>query len=81
MTCGTTTTKIPGMTPNHAYAVLGYDESRDLIRCWNPHGDTTTVKGDASPANGYPLKDGVFEMPLPVFVKEFSGLAFELLPK
>lgn len=81
MTCGTTATKIPGMTPNHAYAVLGYDESKDLVRCWNPHGDTTTVKGDASPATGYPLKDGVFEMPLPVFVKEFAGLAFELLPK
>lgn len=81
MTCGTTSTKIPGITPNHAYAVLGYDAATDLIRCWNPHGDTTTIKGEPSPANGYPLKDGVFEMPLPVFVKEFAGLAFELLPK
>lgn len=80
MTCGTITTKIPGITPNHAYAVLGYDAVTDLIRCWNPHGDTTKAKGDPSPENGYPLKDGVFEMPLPVFVKEFSGLAFELLP-
>ena len=80
MTCGTITTKIPGITPNHAYAVLGYDAGTDNIRCWNPHGDTTKIKGEPGPENGYPLTDGVFEMPLPVFVKEFSGLAFELLP-
>lgn len=81
ITCGTTTTKVPGITPNHAYAVLGYDPATDKIRCWNPHGDTTTIKGEPGPENGYPLTDGIFELPLPVFVKEFSGLAFEVLPK
>lgn len=80
MTCGTTTTNIPGVTPNHAYAVLGYDPSCDTIRCWNPHGTTTSFKGEPGPAKGYPMTDGIFEMPLPVFVKEFSGLAFEVLP-
>lgn len=81
MTCGTLKTTIPGITPGHAYAVLSYDRGKDLIRLWNPHGDTRTVKGDPSPENGYPTTDGIFDMPLPVFVKEFAGLAFEILPK
>ncbi len=46
MTCGTLKTTIPGITPNHAYAVLGYDSATDQIRLWNPHGDTTKVKGE-----------------------------------
>lgn len=81
MTCGTLKTTIPGMTPGHAYAVLGYEAGTDHIRVWNPHGDTRTLKGDPSPTNGYAMTDGVFEMPLTVFVKEFAGLAFEILPK
>jgi hypothetical protein len=81
MTCGTLKTTIPGMTPGHAYAVLGYDDSQDQIRIWNPHGDTRTLKGEPGPANGYAMTDGIFEMPLTAFVKEFAGLAFEILPK
>lgn len=81
MTCGTLKATIPGITPGHAYAVLSYDESNDHIRLWNPHGDTRTLKGEPGPANGYAMTDGVFDMPLPVFVKEFAGLAFEILPK
>ncbi|GEP45770.1 C2 family cysteine protease [Brevifollis gellanilyticus] len=81
MTCGTVKATIPGITPGHAYAVLSYDAEKDLIRVWNPHGDTRTIKGEPGPANGYPMTDGVFDMPLPVFVKEFAGLAFEILPK
>jgi hypothetical protein len=80
MTCGTLKTKIPSITPNHAYAVLGYDGAKDLIKLWNPHGDTTTIDGLPSPLKGYPMTDGIFEMPLTVFVKEFAGLAFEILP-
>lgn len=80
MTCGTLKTTIPGITPNHAYAVLSYDRGTDHIRLWNPHGDTTQVKGQPGPETGYPLTDGIFELPLTVFVKEFAGLAFELLP-
>lgn len=80
MTCGTLKTKIPGITPNHAYAILGYDAATDRIRLWNPHGDTRSVKGEPGPANGYPMEHGVFEMPLTVFVKEFAGTAYEILP-
>jgi hypothetical protein len=80
MTCGTLKTTVPGITPNHAYAVLSYAAANDCIRVWNPHGDNREVKGEPGPELGYPMKDGVLELPLTVFVKEFSGLAFEVLP-
>ncbi len=79
MTCGTLKTRIPGITPNHAYAVLGYEADSDFIELWNPHGDTRTVKGEPGVENGYALKNGIFNMPLTEFVKEFAGLAFEVL--
>ena len=80
MTCGTLTSTIPGLTPNHAYAILSYDSATDVIRVWNPHGDTREVKGEPGPKNGYPIQDGIFEMPLTVFVKEFAGTAYEIVP-
>ncbi len=80
MTCGTLKTTIPGITPNHAYAILGFDSATDVIRLWNPHGDTKQVKAEPGPQNGYPITDGIFEMPLTVFVKEFAGTAYEVLP-
>lgn len=79
MTCGTLNTTIPGITPNHAYAILSYDAAADTIRVWNPHGDTREVKGEPGPESGYPIKDGIFELPLTVFVKEFSGTAYEIV--
>jgi len=38
------------------------------------------VKGEPGPKNGYPIRDGIFELPLTVFVKEFSGTAYEIVP-
>jgi hypothetical protein len=81
MTCGTLKTNLPGITPNHAYAILSYDKSTDVIRVWNPHGDTRMLKGEPGPKNGYPMQDGIFELPLTVFVKEFSGTAYEIVPR
>lgn len=81
MTCGTLKTKIPGITPNHAYAVLGYDAETDHLQIWNPHGDDRVLSDAPGVKEGYSMKDGVFEMPLLVFVKEFAGLAFEVLPE
>lgn len=81
MTCGTLKTRVPGMTPNHAYAILSFDQASDSIRLWNPHGDNREVKGEPGPENGYPMIDGVFQMPLSVFVQEFSGTAFEIYPE
>ena len=80
MTTGTLKTSIPGITPNHAYAILSYDAASDTLRLWNPHGDTTQPKGPPGPEHGYPMKDGIFEMPLLNFIKEFAGTAYEVLP-
>lgn len=77
MTCGTEKTTTPGLTPNHAYAVLGFDAGTDTIRLWNPHGSTFTPKGAPGLEHGYPIADGVFNMPLPEFVEQFAGLAVE----
>ncbi|MCW3094717.1 MAG: hypothetical protein JWL77_335 [Chthonomonadaceae bacterium] len=77
ITCGTLKTTTPGITPNHAYAVLGYEEKTDTLRLWNPHGDDFMPKGTESLEHGYARKGGVFSLPLSDFVMQFSGVAFE----
>lgn len=77
MTCGTEKTTTPGLTPNHAYAVLGYDPDADTIQLWNPHGSNFVPQGEPGLECGYPRTDGVFSMPLPDFVEQFAGLAVE----
>ena len=77
MTCGTLKTTTPGLTPNHAYAVLDYDASSDSVTLWNPHGGKFSPKGPANVKNGYPQQDGILKVPVPDFVQQFSGMAFE----
>lgn len=77
ITCGTAKPTTPGITPNHAYAILGYDEKTDTLRIWNPHGDNFTPKGMEGLEHGYARKGGVFSIPLPDFVMQFVGVAFE----
>jgi hypothetical protein len=77
MTCGTLKTTTPGLTSNHAYAVLDYDAKTDAVTLWNPHGGKFTPKGAPGLENGYPEKDGVFQIPVRDFVQQFSGMAFE----
>jgi len=80
VTCGTGRTsgiKVPGIHRNHAYAVLGYDSSRDAIRIWNPHGQKFTPKGSPGLEYGYSTSHGQFNMPLADFVQVFAGVAFE----
>jgi hypothetical protein len=77
ITCGTVKTTTPGITPNHAYAVLSYDEKTDTLRLWNPHGDDFTPKGPEGLEHGYARKGGVFSLPFSDFVMQFSGVAFE----
>jgi hypothetical protein len=79
MTCGTLKTTTPGLTPNHAYAVLDYEPETDSVKLWNPHGGKFTPKGPAGLTNGYPEKDGMFSLPTSAFVRQFSGMAFETL--
>lgn len=81
MTCGTTTVGVPGLTPNHAYAVLDYDQKTDEVVLWNPHGDDFTPKGKAGATHGYPKKSGVFRMPLTDWIVHFTGMAYEVRAK
>ncbi|HLX63201.1 MAG TPA: C2 family cysteine protease [Planctomycetota bacterium] len=77
MTCGTITPTTPGLTPNHAYAILDYDEKTDAVQLWNPHGNNFTPKGEPGLLNGYLHKNGIASIPLADFVQQFSGMAFE----
>jgi hypothetical protein len=69
--------KVPGILGNHAYAILGYDSETDVATLWNPHGADFKPKGDAGLANGYPMRGGRFEVPLPQLVEFFGGFSFE----
>jgi len=79
VTTGTLQPALPGLRSNHAYAVIGYDAATDEIRVWDPHGDTFTPRGVAGSESGFPREHGISTLPLPIFVTQFSGLAFEIL--
>jgi hypothetical protein len=67
----------PAMTPSHAYAVLGFDADRDVVRLWNPHGNAFAPAGPPGLAAGYPTRGGRFDMPLADFARVFCFLAYE----
>jgi hypothetical protein len=76
--CSTTHAEMPpGISGNHMYAVLGFDRSSELVRVWNPHGNTFTPKGPPGLEAGYVVQNGVFEVPLAEFVQIFSSLTYE----
>ena len=50
----------PAIVVGHAYAVLNYDEAKDLITLWNPHGNDFKPVGPEGFINGYETKGGVF---------------------
>ncbi len=68
---------VPGISPNHAYALLEYDVARDEMLIWNPHGNTFKPKGASGLQYGYPTAGGKFRVPLPELVRIFRGLSFE----
>lgn len=67
----------PGVSPNHAYAILGFDEASDRVKLWNPHGNTFKPKGAVGIEHGYATKGGIFEVPLDEFVRVFSAMTVE----
>jgi hypothetical protein len=67
----------PGINGSHAYAILGYDRGTDVVKLWNPHGNTFHPKGAPGLQNGYPTKAGHFEMPLTELGRVFNGVTIE----
>ncbi len=78
MVCATVKPSTPGLTPEHAYAVLNYDSESDAITLWNPHGNNFKPKGPAGLTNGYPTTNGVFTMALSDLTSQFNRVVFEL---
>ena len=69
--------KTPGITPDHAYAILGYDKETDLVHVWNPHGNNFTPKGPDGLQNGYTTKTGQFDITLKDLLQIFKDVTFE----
>jgi Calpain family cysteine protease len=73
--------KTPGITPGHAYAILGYDKKADVCHVWNPHGNNFTPKGSDGLQNGYTTKRGEFDIPLKDLVQIFADVNIETRDK
>jgi hypothetical protein len=69
----------PGISGNHAYAILAFDAAKDEVKIWNPHGNSFKPKGEAGIKNGFPTSRGVFTVPLTEVVRIFRGATFETL--
>jgi hypothetical protein len=76
MSCGTPNEKVelpPGIAGGHCYAVMGFNQAKDTVNIWNPWSNNFQPKSEpAGLANGYPIKDGRFDVPLADFVKIFG---------
>lgn len=62
---------------DHVYAILGFDQSTDMVTIWNPWGDDFTPKGPQGLQNGYTRRHGVFKMPLGEFMEVYWVLSIE----
>ena len=69
--------KTPSITPDHAYAILGFDSNTDLVHVWNPHGNNFTPKGPDGLQNGYVTKRGAFDIPLKDLIQIFTYVSIE----
>ncbi len=77
MVCTTGQSRTPGLPSNHAWAVIGWDNTTDLVTVWNPHGGNFRPSGSAGPVHGYPASQGISRIPLEDFVRLYSGMARE----
>ncbi len=69
--------KPPGISLKHAYAVLNYDATKDLITLWNPHGNTFHPKGEEGLKSGYNTEMGEFSLHLTDALAFLAGIVFE----
>ncbi len=77
MVTGITKTSVPGLSSKHAYTILGYDSTSDLITVWNPHVNRFNPKGPDGPTNGYKTTAGSFQVLLSEFRDIFNGISIE----
>jgi hypothetical protein len=81
--CGTfaayTLSTFPSLVvPQHAYTVIGFDASRNMVTCRNPHGKNArpfSLPSDPNHQEFEQLNDGVFKISLPLFQKYFHSIA------
>lgn len=62
----------------HAYTIIGYDTSRNMVIVRNPHGrnsDTFSLPSDPQHLKFEQLEDGAFKMSLPLFQEYFHCVA------
>ena len=67
----------PAIVVGHAYAILDYDEKKDVITLWNPHGNDFKPMGPEGFINGYETKGGVFRLSSRDFSYLFNHLFVE----
>ncbi len=67
----------PNISVKHAYAVLAYDATTDVVTFWNPHGQTFRPTGAPGLTHGYPTEHGRFSVPLSEVGQFFTGFTFE----
>ncbi|MBX3380662.1 MAG: hypothetical protein KF805_11265 [Phycisphaeraceae bacterium] len=58
-------------------AIVGLDSRAKTITLWDPSGGAFAPSGPASIANGYPMSDGIWTMPLKDFAQVFNGFVVE----
>lgn len=67
----------PGINTHHIYAILEYEANQEILKIWNPHGNTFNPKGPSGLDNGYPTGNGIFQIPFNEFIQIYSGFDIE----
>jgi hypothetical protein len=63
----------PGVVGGHCYAVLGFNSAKEIVHLWNPWGNNFQPKQEPiGLVNGYPVRDGLFDVPFADFVRIFA---------
>ena len=68
----------PAINGKHAYAIIKFDPTTDLLTIWNPHNNSFAPKGTPGLDNGYATKGGVFQMPLVEFARVYPSINWEM---
>ncbi|MBS1954117.1 MAG: hypothetical protein JST89_08025 [Cyanobacteria bacterium SZAS-4] len=66
------------VVPQHAYTVIGFDASKNMILVRNPHGANSRRFASTTDPNHQEfeqMSDGVFKMNIPLFQKYFHSIA------